>query len=191
MTCVFHNMTHFSVSLWNPCLGKKQAHGDLALYWCGFCLRSTLLLFTLHYSTDFLQCFHNSVPKVDVSTTFAFVCLQVSLNQPLILCKVLNVLWQVLCWGKFRMVVKKCLDPKNCVISFIFSHAVYVVCVMILRLTTPRSPANNAVPLSRPWAHWTWSFKWQLCTAHEPPFLQAWFPSYPTHLLWLPRSKAN
>lgn len=129
--------------------------------------------------------------QLDVSTTFAFVCLQVSLNQPLILCKVLNVLWQVLCWGKFRMVVKKCLDPKNCVISFIFSHEVYVVCVMILRLTTPRSPANNAVPLSRPWAHWTWSFKWQLCTAHEPPFLQAWFPSYPTHLLWLPRSKAN
>lgn len=154
-------------------------------------LRSTLLLFTLHYSTDFLQCFHNSLPKVDVSTTFACVCLQVSLNQPLILCKVLNVLWQVLCWGKFRMVVKKWLDPKNCVISFIFSHEVYVVCVMILRLTTPGFQANNAVPLSRPWAHWTWRFKWQLCTAHEPPFLKAWFPSYPTHLLWLPRSKAN
>ncbi len=64
------------------------------------------LHFTLHYSTDFLQCFHNSVPKVDVSTTFAFVCLQVSLNQPLILCKVLNVLWQALCWVKFRMLWK-------------------------------------------------------------------------------------
>jgi hypothetical protein len=43
------------------------------------------------------------------------------------------------------MVVKKWLDPKNCVISFIFSHEVYVVCVMRVRLTTPRSQANSAV----------------------------------------------